>query len=252
MSNAVKALQFRALAALQREIGEVDYDENLLRCLEICLKELERGADLNPSSPAYPELSDELRPILKTAVAAQYASGQNPPRSSSAADAPACCNTPPNCAKPRWKARHRGREIPYSGFSLHSHETGNRFLLSLLLFAASGISGIGLVNASASALPGDRLYPVKRGWENIRLMFAIDPNTRTALETQFYYERLSEVTALLAQRTGCPCGICRHIPAGGRTGLRFRDSGHYPRFDNTTAGGNSNRGCCPCIRDNNS
>jgi hypothetical protein len=74
------------------------------------------------------------------------------------------------------------------------------FALAFLLL----VSGSGLLRASASALPGERLYPVKRGWENTRLIFVLDPNARAVLESRFYYERLSEVTRLLAQGRAAP------------------------------------------------
>jgi hypothetical protein len=44
---------------------------NLYDALEICLQELEQGADIETALIRYPDLADELRPILEAAVGAQ-------------------------------------------------------------------------------------------------------------------------------------------------------------------------------------
>lgn len=171
--------------------------------LEICLQEIENGADLESVLARFPELSGDLRPILKTALASRRLSpSETPPDAIRRARA----RVMQKAAELREPAASRGTTAGKSRtpFFPFVQRLAITFSVLALLFVASGISGIGLVNASASTLPGEQLYPFKRGWENIRLMLAIDPNARTALETQFYYERLSEVTALLAQGRVAP------------------------------------------------
>jgi hypothetical protein len=60
-------------------------------------------------------------------------------------------------------------------------------------------SGTGLVRASAGALPGDNLYPVKRTWEDVRLLLVFNPESREELEGEFEQERLHEIDELLAE-----------------------------------------------------
>src|SRR5215216_6574047 len=44
---------------------------NLYEALEICLQELERGADIETALARYPDLADEMRPILEASAGAR-------------------------------------------------------------------------------------------------------------------------------------------------------------------------------------
>ncbi len=61
------------------------------------------------------------------------------------------------------------------------------------------IAGFFTVNASASSLPGDGLYGLKRGWEQARLALSFNDGTRQELESEFEDERLDEVESLLGE-----------------------------------------------------
>jgi hypothetical protein len=64
------------------------------------------------------------------------------------------------------------------------------------------VVGGGLTTASQSALPGEPLYAVKRGTEQIALSFAWDETAREQAAARFEQERRDEVAALLrAKRT---------------------------------------------------
>jgi hypothetical protein len=67
----------------------------------------------------------------------------------------------------------------------------------VIIFLLTG--GTGLVNASNGALPGDSLYPVKRGWEGVRLVFVFDQKAKTKLESEFEQERKSEIEELYSE-----------------------------------------------------
>ena len=69
---------------------------------------------------------------------------------------------------------------------------GKTTLLRALL-AAVGLGGLGVVSASAGALPGDGLYGLKRGLEEVRLVLTIDPQAETDLLSQYADERLEEI-----------------------------------------------------------
>ena len=75
--------------------------------------------------------------------------------------------------------------------------------LALTLIAAVitvVLLGGAAVAASASALPGDVLYPVKRAVERIELTIHSDPASRARLHLQYAQRRLAELSALLAER----------------------------------------------------
>jgi uncharacterized membrane protein YgcG len=65
----------------------------------------------------------------------------------------------------------------------------------LLLF----VSGTGLVRAASTTLPGDNLYPVKRTWEDVLLLFTFNLQEREALEIEHENERLHELMELFAK-----------------------------------------------------
>ena len=63
------------------------------------------------------------------------------------------------------------------------------------------VVGLGLtVNASASSLPGDPLYGVKRTWEEVRLGFTLNDQAQQALQNKLLEERRQEVQQLLQLR----------------------------------------------------
>jgi outer membrane biosynthesis protein TonB len=60
-------------------------------------------------------------------------------------------------------------------------------------------SGLGAASVSAQALPGDSLYPVKRGFEEVSLTFSFSPGADVQLLSDFTDRRLAEVEQLAAQ-----------------------------------------------------
>ncbi len=56
----------------------------------------------------------------------------------------------------------------------------------------------GTAYASANSLPGDTLYPVKRGVENVRLFVAPTQDDKLQLQEEFAQKRLDEVAAVEA------------------------------------------------------
>jgi hypothetical protein len=68
----------------------------------------------------------------------------------------------------------------------------------MIAFLLTG--GTGLVNAASASIPGDNLYPVKRSWEGVRLVFVFDKNARKELEEQFDHERLQEIEELYTEK----------------------------------------------------
>ncbi len=72
-------------------------------------------------------------------------------------------------------------------------------LASLALVLALLVSGIGVVSASASSLPGDTLYGVKLAREELKLSLSLSVQGDQELLARFAEERLEEAEELIAQ-----------------------------------------------------
>ena len=167
---------------------------NMYDVLEICLQELENGADLEfvleSVLAQYPDLVGELRPILKASVQARAMAVPVP---SPDAVRRGRAKLLQHASQMReQKAAPRKRMIPLF----------QRLAISFSLTAVFLASGTGLVGASSSALPGEHLYPVKRSWEDVRLFFTFNPDRRGLLASEFESERLTEVGELLTKGRG--------------------------------------------------
>lgn len=171
---------------------------NFYDALEICLQSLDRGADLESCLVRFPEFSDELRPVLIAAIRARSISAKT---------------VPVDVAR-RGKARvlqaaaemreQKKAFVPVLPFWRRGGFFSVRFArlavssLAVVIFLLTG--GTGLVNASSSALPGDHLYPVKRSWEGVRLIFVFDEHTKEKLSHEFDNERVHEIEELYSEK----------------------------------------------------
>jgi uncharacterized membrane protein YgcG len=161
---------------------------NLYEVLEICLQELEQGADVETVLFRYPDLADELRPILVASAGAR----------SMAVAAPPADVVRRNRAKVLQHAAQM-RETKTRSSQRFWFASLRRIAVTLAMVAILFVSGTGLVGASSNTLPGDNLYPVKRTWEGLRLFFTFDGRAREVLELEHENERLHELWELLAK-----------------------------------------------------
>lgn len=69
----------------------------------------------------------------------------------------------------------------------------------LIVVLLTGLLTTGAITASAHALPGDLLYPVKITTENVAILITRDTETRAELRQQFAERRLVEVKEVLTQ-----------------------------------------------------
>ena len=161
---------------------------NLYEALEICLQEMEQGADLEMVLFRYPDLADELRPILEAVAGAK----------SLAVPAPSV----------EVVRRNRARVLQHAAQMRESRVKPTRRLwfaplrriaVTLAVLTVLFVSGTGLVGASSNTLPGDNLYPVKRTWEGVRLLFTFKGLERAALEVEQENERLHELNELIKE-----------------------------------------------------
>jgi hypothetical protein len=158
--------------------------------LEECLKALEDGQTIDAALARYPKYASELRPLLETALQARTLGGAAVPG--------------------QFQARNRNRLIRRAAEMREAKRVAHRrlipffprFAITLGVVAALVLGSTGLVSASGNAIPGDQLYPVKRTWEDVRLLFAFSPQEREILQSQYEQERLNEIDELLVKGRG--------------------------------------------------
>jgi uncharacterized membrane protein YgcG len=162
---------------------------NLYEVLEICLQDVEQGADVEAVLFRYPDIADELRPILEASLDAK----------SMAVPAPSAEVVRRNRAKVLQHAAQLRETNGKSSSRRMWLAPLRRVAVSLAVVIALFISGTSLVSAASTTLPGDNLYPVKRTWEDVLLLFTFDTQQRAALEVEQENERLHELEALFAE-----------------------------------------------------
>ena len=161
---------------------------DLYEALEICLKEIEQGGDLDTVLSRYPDLAEDLRPILDASVNAR----------SMAIPAPTEDVVRRNRARVLQHAAQM-RESKVKSSQRIWFASLRRLAVTLVVVAALFISGTSLVRAASTTLPGDNLYPVKRTWEDMLLLFTFNLQQRNALEVEHENERIQELRELFAE-----------------------------------------------------
>ncbi|MFQ5422170.1 MAG: DUF5667 domain-containing protein, partial [Anaerolineae bacterium] len=158
-------------------------DKQLIDCLDV----LEQGEPLDMILARYPKTAVQLRPMLETAVhLAQFKiqptlAAQTQSRRSFLARA----------AELRGDRKRVFLFLPLTFDWRRAFAPVAALVMALVL-------GVGLVNASGSALPGDALYSTKLLSEGIQLAFSGDTEARAALNQRFNDERIREIASLLA------------------------------------------------------
>ncbi len=159
---------------------------HLYEALEQCLAEIERGADVDTVLFQRPELADELRPLLEASIEAR---GMAVPEPSAEAVRRNRAKVLQHAAQMR-EARVKPR-VSHAWFA-----SLRRLAVMVMIVALVFVSGTGLVRAASETLPGDNLYPVKRTWEGVRVLFTFDAQKREALEFEQENRRLEELREL--------------------------------------------------------
>ena len=162
---------------------------NLYEALEVCLGAIEQGMDIETTLARYPDISDELRPLLQASVSARGIAAPEP-----SADV---------IQRNRAKLLQRAAEMRETRLKPSANRNWfnslRRVAVALVVLAIVFMSGTGLVRASSTTLPGDNLYPVKRTWEDLNLLFTFDLTRRESLEIEHENERLEELHELFAE-----------------------------------------------------
>ena len=151
--------------------------------VEVCMAALETGVDIESCLALYADMAEELRPVLEAAVEARGLVEQDVP-----ADAMNRSRTRMLARAEQLRSEKEGRQmwwrLPRLAFT------------ALAVVVALILGGSGLFAASAQALPGDALYPLKRTGEEIRKGLAAGAEAKRILEETYRQRRIEEVSDL--------------------------------------------------------
>ena len=167
---------------------------NIDQILEDCLQAIEGGDTLETVVVRYPEFAHELRPILETVIRAK---NKNILVVSSDLAQRNRAKLLQHAAEMREGRVNRGSQNLWF-VSLR------RVLVTFVVLTIVFAGGTSLVSASSSTVPGDRLYAVKRSWENVLVFVTIDPQQREILELEQENERLEELQELFEEGRSAP------------------------------------------------
>jgi len=167
-----------------------DFDEILQTCLELIRDSRETVESV---VARYPELSDDLRPILEASLWMVNSREDLEPRPGFVAASRRRLVT---------RIQEEQHQAPVSWQEKWQHLLSTQrvapvafvFILLLALFVSGTV-----VTAAQKALPGDSLYSVKRTLEQLALATSFDQANDAALQIEFIEERLDEVKALIAE-----------------------------------------------------
>jgi hypothetical protein len=171
-----------------------DMNDDFARILDDCITKIQSGErTIDDCLQAYPQSAVALAPLLTVALSTRsHLSPHGPDEAFVGLSKTRVMNQIRAAQKarptPKPKAVRRQKWILRPAFALMS------LLVAFALLAASS----GAVYASTEALPGDALYIVKRGVEEARLVFTLDPDMDRALLLQFADRRLDEVEEALS------------------------------------------------------
>ena len=166
---------------------------DLYDALEDCLNALESGQTAEAALRRHPQLADQLRPLLQASLMARNSRRLHVPADVRRRGRSRLLQQAAEMAEAKTPLRRRPM-IPIFP----------RLAITVGLVGALVLTSTGLVSASSSTLPGQQLYPVKRTWESVQLMFVFSPEQRDLLESDFEQERLNETSALLGRRLAAP------------------------------------------------
>ena len=174
---------------------------NFSEALNDCLERLKRGESVYSCLRRYPDLTDELEPLLEVAVATMRAAESAAPspsakargfaRFSEALDARANApSAPPRRRRFRWR-------MPAFGFGLPAPLA--RPLAVAILCVVVFATGIGATSAAAGSVPGEPLYWVKTARESIEQRIPRSDTGRANYQARLAHTRADEAQALMSR-----------------------------------------------------
>ena len=175
--------------------------------LDICIDRMARGATPEQCLASYPELAEELGPLLAMARGLQGATTQEPSEEARVA----VRRRLETALRERREAKPK--TVPFWGDPWKGWVTAGA--LALILF----FGGFGVVQASSDSLPGQALYPVKRAVEWVRLSRPLQSEDgRARLNAELALRRAHEMAR-----------VAQHHEAGPLLDLTERLAGNVRR-----------------------
>ncbi len=163
--------------------------------IDECLSRVQTGDEtLQDCVQAYPELKDVLEPLLALALRVNETLAPEKPDAQFVRNAKIRILNRVKASTTSISSENhqpkRARRIDFRSRRWSTVIAG--VVIAAMLFG----SGFGMKQASASALPGDTLYPVKRAGEEIQLALSFTANGDIALLYEFADYRLEEAQTL--------------------------------------------------------
>ena len=163
-------------------------DINTQEIVQECLELLRNGRSLEECLERHPERAAELEQILRDAISV---------RADLATDLPQTTRTRiKDKVLSEWDHQHQPKHWAWRLPTLFPRWA---FATAILVLALV-IGGLGTNNASANAVPGDMLYPVKEFRESVQLWFARSPEAKVERYTSLVKERVEEVRKIAAKQ----------------------------------------------------
>jgi Domain of unknown function (DUF5667) len=163
--------------------------------LAICLDALDGGQGVAELLRRYPNYAEELKPLLDAAVWFGGQAAALEPRAgfvkASRARLVQQIASPPAVTATSWLGR-------MSASLGSSWRIALQAAVVLVMLVCLVVGSTGIAYASQNALPGDALYPVKLGLEQVELLVTLDPQADLRLHMQFSQLRIVEMQRLLA------------------------------------------------------
>ncbi|OGO27281.1 MAG: hypothetical protein A2Z16_06005 [Chloroflexi bacterium RBG_16_54_18] len=189
------SLQLQSLNMLLGALGGkpiIPSEEPMERALQVCLQNLGSGSRLDEISASYPKWSQELHALLEAAHFSQYPGGIDPRQKTQ----PLAGMEDLQEAQDRSKAEFlQAAQVriarPQPG------RTGKWLVISMVVVLLLAMCGAGMAALSANSVPGNALYGVQRGFEELRLALTRYPSARLEVELFYDQRRLDEVEELL-------------------------------------------------------
>jgi len=170
---------------------------DLADILDVCLRELNRGADLEACLERYPECAAELRPLLEAAL---WVQGAIHPQLSPRANAQGRRRLLKAVSE-----RKRRKVAPKPGLLRRlgwlvgpprPRGWALRLALTAVLMVAITLTGVGMARAAAESLPDSPLYTVKLATEQMWLALTPTAAGKATLHIYFAERRLTEMEAM--------------------------------------------------------
>jgi hypothetical protein len=164
--------------------------------LQTCLNLLQSGADIERCLALFPNLAEELQPLLRIANQIHSAAVTDVPQAAFIKTRSRLLNT---AAEMRGEPKAKKVHLPFLGARTQPRQIPILASALAVLLVLILLAGTGLVRASSTSLPGDDLYPIKIGWEGLRINLTFDPQRRDSLEQEFENERYEELEELITE-----------------------------------------------------